>query len=146
MKKRFLPGWLAVYIVCSITGYIEHDMILHKTYMRLQPSLHATDVRSKIWAFAISEVVGTFLFTLIYARWKKEGSISEGLQYGVLTGIFVFLGRSLDTYAGTDLVPLSLCMQWLIYGIIQYVVAGVVLSYICNYKNKSFVEYLFGKK
>lgn len=132
--KRFFSGWIAVYIINSITGYIEHDIFLHKTYMQLMPALHSGDVKSKIWAFIITSLTSSFFFTLIYGQWQKKGNPEEGLRYGFFMGIWIFLGMALNTYAGTGLIPLSLALQWLIYGVIQYSIAGMVIAYVYNYK------------
>lgn len=132
--KRFLLTLLAVYIVSSITGYIEHDIILHKTYMSLIPILHSADVKSKIWAFIISAVLGTFFFTIIYAQWQKKGTIAEGLKYGIFIGIWLSILMAMDTYASTGLIPFSLAIQWLIYGVIRYAILGIVAGGIYNYK------------
>lgn len=132
--KRFLLAWLAVYIISSITGYIEHDIILHKTYMSLIPVLHSADVKSKIWAFIISAVLGTFFFTIIYTQWQKKETITEGLKYGIFIGIWLSIIMAMDTYASTGLIPFSLAIQWLIYGVIRYAILGIVVSAVFNYK------------
>lgn len=132
--KRFFLAWLAVYVFCSITGYIEHDVILHHTYMSLQPALHSGDVKSKIWAFVISAVVSTFFYTLIYSSWKKKGTVGEGLKYGIFIGLWMWIVMTMRTYASTDLIPFSLAMQWLVYGIIQYALGGMVMAVVYNYK------------
>lgn len=135
MKGRFFLSWLAVYIISSITGYIEHDIILHKTYMSLMQVLQSANVKSKIWAFIISAVLGTFFFTSIYVRWQKKGSIMEGLRYGIFIGIWLGVLMSLDTYASTGLIPFSLAIQWFVYGVIHYAIAGIVLAYVYNFKS-----------
>lgn len=138
-SKRFFLAWLAVYIVSSITGYIEHDIILHKTYMSLQPALHSADIKSKIWAFIISAIVSTFFYTLIYSAWKKKGTAMEGLKYGIFIGLWMWIVMTMRTYASTDLIPASLEIQWLVYGIIQYALCGLLLALVYNYKGTFFV-------
>lgn len=134
MKKRFLLGWLIVYTFNSFTGYVIHDILLHKTYMNLMPVLHSQDIKSKIWAFVITSITGSFFYTLIYSAWKKSGDIKEGLKYGFFIGIWMGLNMSLNTYASTGLIPLSLAIQWLIYSLIQYSIAGSLLAWVYNYK------------
>jgi hypothetical protein len=136
MVKRFFLGWIAVYAFNSSTGYLIHHVILGKTYERLMPVLHSEDIKSKIWAFVVSGLTGSFFFTLIYSSWKKRGSIGEGIRYGFFISIWMGMNMALNTYASTGLVPLSLAMQWLLYTIVQYTIAGCLLAFVFNYKVK----------
>jgi hypothetical protein len=140
MRKRFFLSWLAVYAIHSITGYFIHDKLLHKTYMELMPTLHSENIKSKIWAFIISSVVSTFIFTLIYTKWEKKGTIGEGILYGLFLGAWIGIQMSLNTYASTGLIPFSLAIQWLMYALIQEAIAGALLAFVYNYKTKSFIE------
>ncbi|HVT86136.1 MAG TPA: hypothetical protein VHD35_13110 [Chitinophagaceae bacterium] len=140
MKKKFFLSWLAVYAINSLSGYFIHDVLLHKTYMELMPTLHSENIKSKIWAFIISSVLSTFIFTLIYTRWKKSGTIVEGILYGLFLGAWIGIQMSLNTYASTGLIPFSLAIQWLIYALIQEAMAGALLAFVYNYKEKRFIE------
>jgi len=134
MKKRFFIGWLAVYALNSCTGYVIHHLILGRTYINLMPVLHSQDIKSKIWAFIISSITGSFFFTLIYSSWKKRGASTEGLTYGLFIGLWMGTNMALNTYASTGLVPFSLAIQWLIYSVVQYSLAGYLLAIVYNYK------------
>ncbi|MBS1919682.1 MAG: hypothetical protein JST17_05490 [Bacteroidetes bacterium] len=135
MIKRFVIAFLAVYTFNSISGYVIHDVLLHSEYMKLRPVLHSEDINSKIWAFVITSVTGAFFFTLIYSAWKKQGTIAEGLKYGFFIGLWLSINMSLNTYAGTGLIPFSLAMEWFFYYLIQYSLAGVLLAFAYNYKS-----------
>ena len=137
MKKRFLLSLIIVYAFFSISGYLVHDILLHKQYMALMPTLHSENIKSKIWAFIVESTVGCIFFTLIYSSWKKSGTIKEGLTYGIFIGLWIGLDMSLRTYASTDLIPFSLIMQWLIYGLLQYAIGGCLLAFVYNYRTKN---------
>lgn len=135
MTKRFFLGWFAVYALSSITGYLEHDIILADTYRQLMSVLHSSDIRSKIWAFVVTSITGSFFFTLIFSKWQKKQSILEGLEYGLIIGTWIGLFMSLNTYASTGLIPFSLAIQWFIYNVIQYAAAGSLLAYCYRFKS-----------
>lgn len=134
MIKRFIIAFLAVYTFNSFSGYFIHDVLLHKAYMELRPVLHSESINSKIWAFVITSVTGAFFFTLIYSAWKKKGTIAEGFKYGLFIGLWLSLNMSLNTYAGTGLIPFSLAAQWFIYYLAQYSLAGILLALVYNHK------------
>ena len=138
MKKRFFLSWFVVYAINSISGYFIHDILLHKTYMELMPTLHSENIKSKIWAFIISSVVSTFIFTLVYAKWKKSGTIGEGILFGLFLGAWIGIQMSLNTYASTGLIPFSLAIKWLMYALIQDAMAGALLAFVYNYKRKVY--------
>ena len=137
MIKRFILGWLVVYAFSSITGYLEHDVILANTYRSLMPILHSAEIKSKIWAFIITGITGSFFFTLIYSKWKKDNTILEGIKYGLFISIWMGLNMSLNTYASTGLIPFSLAMQWLLFTLIQYTAAGSLLAFAYKFKTKA---------
>jgi len=89
MITRFLAAYVAVYIFNSLSGYLIHDRLLHQQYMELMPILHTEHIQHKIWAFILTAVTGSFFFTLVYSAWKKSGSISEGLVYGLIIGLWI---------------------------------------------------------
>ena len=136
MKKRFFLSWLIVYAFDSSTGYLIHHVILGNTYKSLSSVLQSGDIKNKIWAFIISSTAGSFFFTLIYSKWKKSGFVIEGLKFGSWIGIWMGLNMALNTYASTGLVPFSLAMQWLLYNIIQYALAGSLVAFAYNFKVK----------
>src|SRR5579885_2140604 len=140
MKKQFFLSWLVVYAIHSISGYFIHDVLLHNTYMELKPALHSENIENKTWAFIISSAVSTFVFTLIYSKWKKRGTVTEGIQYGLFLGAWIGIQMSLNTYASTALIPFSLAIQWLAYALIQAAISGALLAFVYNYKVKNFVE------
>ncbi|MFI5134536.1 MAG: hypothetical protein ACHQD9_01665 [Chitinophagales bacterium] len=132
--KRFLLSWLAVYIINSISGFVIHHVILGATYQALSGSLHS-DAPNRIGYFIALSITGSFFLTLIYSQWKKKQTITEGAMYGFLIGCWMSLNMALSVYASTQLIPLSLAVQWLVYGIIQYTIAGCVVAWVFNLRN-----------
>ena len=59
-----------------------HHGIMGNTYKSLSSVLQSGDIESKVWAFAISSVAGSFFFTLVYSKWKKSGTLNEELKFG----------------------------------------------------------------
>ncbi len=129
MKAKFFLGWLSVYVVNSFTGYLIHHVILGNTYKALAGSLHA-HVISRLWAFILISLTGSFFFTFIYANWEKTETISEGLKYGLFIGVWMGLNVSLTAYAGSELIPLSVAAEWITFTILQYILSGLVLAFI----------------
>lgn len=134
--KRFFLTWAVIYAFNSFTGYIIHHVILGATYIAISGSLQA-DVQNRIVYFIIMGVTGSFFLVLVYSKWRKSGTVAEGLLYGMIIGTWMGLNMALSVYASTTLIPFSLAAQWLIYSIIQYSSAGSLMGIIYNFKLKT---------
>jgi hypothetical protein len=133
MKKRFLIGWFTLYIFNGFTGYLIHHVLLGSTYSEIASTLHA-DVQSRLWAFILISISGSFFLTLFYSEWRKGNSLGEGLKYGVLIGIWMTFNEYFSAYASSNAIPLWLAMTWIALGFVQYVVCGIILALI--YRNE----------
>ncbi|HVZ56642.1 MAG TPA: hypothetical protein VG870_08295 [Chitinophagaceae bacterium] len=140
MRQRFFLSWLVVYAIHSLSGYFIHDIVLHKTYMALMPTLHSENIKNKIWAFIISSVVSTLIFTWVYSKWRKKGTIGEGILYGFFLGAWIGIQMSLNTYASTGLIPFSLAIQWFVYALFQEAIVGGLLAFVYNYRANRSIE------
>jgi Na+(H+)/acetate symporter ActP len=129
MIKRFLLAWFLVYLVSGLSGYLVHHLLLGEQYRQVAASMHA-NVMGRIWAFILVSIAGSFFFTLIYTRWNKTGTIREGLLYGLILGLFVTLSEYLSAYASSDAISLWLTTEWIVFGLLQYCLSGLVLSLI----------------
>jgi hypothetical protein len=88
-----------------------------------------TDMMSKMWIFYLVYLFVSFFFVLIYSKWQKGKGIIEGIQYGVYTGFLMSVPMAYSTYAMIPL-PYPVAVQWLIYGLIQYIIMGILVSLI----------------
>lgn len=135
MVKRFLLAWFIVYLINGLSGYFVHHLLLGAQYQEVAASLHA-HVINRIWAFILVSITGSFFFTLIYTRWRKTGTLKEGLFYGLILGLFVTLSEYLSAYASSDAISLWLTAEWVVLGLLQYCLSGLVLSMVYR---KSFL-------
>ena len=135
MKKRFYLSWFLIYVLNSFSGYFVHHVLLGDTYKKIASVLHA-DVKSRIWAFILISLTGSFFLTLIYSRWRKSNTLAEGLKYGFFIGIWITFSEYLSAYASSDAIPLSLAVEWIVLGLLQYCLSGFILALIYNYGNR----------
>jgi hypothetical protein len=134
MNKKFWQGFVAVFITSEILNYIVNGMILMSAYDSLK-SLWRPDMMSLMWVYHVLMVVGAFFFTLIFSKGYEGKGIAEGIRYGLYIGIWMSIGMAYGTYAMIA-IPYSLALQWFIYGIIQYVIMGIVVALVYKTKPK----------
>ena len=130
--KKVLIGFVVVFVAMIICSFIVDGLILGSTYESLK-NLWRPDMQSKMWIYYVIMVVGAFFFSFIFSKGYEGKGIIEGIRYGLYIGVWMSIGMAYGTYAMID-IPYSLALQWFIYGIIQYVVFGVLLALVFRKK------------
>jgi len=134
MNKKFWMSFIAVFITMEILDFVVHGLILAPTYQAHQ-ALFRPDMNSKMWIYHVISLVGSFFFTFIFSKGYEGKGFMEGVRYGTYIGIWMSIGMAYGTY-GMIAIPYSLALQWFIYGIIEYIIAGVVLAMVYGMKAK----------
>ncbi len=127
MNKKFWFGVLVVFVVLEILMYLVHGVILAGAYSSIK--IWRPDMASLTWVYQVITVIGAFFFTFIFSKGFENKGIMEGVRYGFYIGIWLSVGMAYGTYAMIE-IPYSLALQWFIYGIIEYVIAGVALAMV----------------
>jgi hypothetical protein len=126
MNKRLLIGIVAVFITMELLNFLIHGLILSATYQSLS-NLWRPDMNDKMWVIHLNTVISAFFFTFIFTKGYEGKGIAEGARYGLYIGFWMASAMAYGTYAMIA-IPYSLALQWFIYGLIEYVVAGIVLA------------------
>ena len=139
MKKIFFLGWFLLYVLNALTGYFVHHVLLGSQYRAIASDLHS-NVMSRLWAFILISIVGSFFYTFFFSQLKRYHSIKGGMLFGLLAGIWLTTGEYLSAYASSDAISLNLAMEWIILGILQYIIAGLILGLLFGYQKKGVLE------
>jgi len=129
--KRFILAGLAVFVTFQILDYVIHSLILSPVYEEFS-SVWRPDMESMMWVLMAASFVFSFLFVYIYSKGFGHG-LMAGIGYGFVIGLAAMCFPAINQYVIYPL-PGFLVVQWCIYGLIQYVLCGVVASLI--YKPK----------
>ncbi|MFI5161359.1 MAG: hypothetical protein ACHQHN_08775 [Sphingobacteriales bacterium] len=136
MKKIFYLSWFLLYVLNAFTGYFVHHVLLGDKYKAIANALHA-DVKSRLWAFILISIFGSFFCTFFFSKLKRYHSVNGGVLFGFLVGIWLTTGEYLSAYASSNAISLSLAVEWIILGIIQYMIAGLVLGLLFSRQKES---------
>lgn len=134
MNKKLWMGFIAVFIVMEILEVLVNGVILKSTYMALQ-SVWRPDMMSKMWIFHVVYLITSFMFAFIFSKGYEGKGIGEGVRYGFYMGLLLALPMAYGSYAAFP-IPYSLALQWFIYGMIEYIIAGMVLAWVFGMKPK----------
>lgn len=127
-RKRFILASIVVFVVYEITNWIVHSLILSGVYQRLQ-SLWRPDMMDKMWIMYVTAFIFSFLFVYIFTKGYEGKGVAEGFRYGLYIGLLMNIAGIFNQYAIYP-VPLSLTIQWFIYGMIQFIIIGIVTALI----------------
>ncbi len=126
--KKVITGFVVVFAAMAVMSFIFDNLILGSTYESLK-NIWRPDMESKMWIFYVIMVVGSFFFSFIFSKGYEGKGILEGVRYGLYIGIWMSLSMAYGSYAMID-IPHSLALQWFIYGVIQYVIYGILLTWV----------------
>ncbi len=133
--KKFIIAVIAIYIIKQILDFIIHGLILEPTYEKMS-DIWRPDMEDKMWVMYVTGFVFSFLFVHIYHFFMKghfKSGVATGFCYGLLMGLLMEGGGMFNDYALYNLSA-GLMWQWFIFGMIQMIIYGIVVSYI--YKPK----------
>ena len=134
MNKKLWTGFIAVWIVYGILEWLVNAIILHSAYMSgdvakwMRPNGEI-----KLWVIYVAYLFFAFFFTLIFSKGFQNKGIIEGVRYGIYVGLMVSLPAAYVSYA-TMPMPYTLVLQWFLYGMIEMILCGIVLTFV--YKPK----------
>ena len=132
--------WLAVlfvYLAYVATNLLIHGLILGDYYMKpdFQSALRPEEEMNKFsWVRFVTMAVFAFFFTFIFAKGYERKGIMEGVRYGIYIAIFTFFVSSFDQFIVYP-IPYSAVWYWIIAGLIQSVLMGIIAALV--YKSKA---------
>lgn len=136
MNKKFLLGCLVVFLVIFILEWLIHGVLLASIY-QATAHLWRPEAEMKMGVMMVVQVITAIFFTLIFSKGYEGKGPMEGLRYGLLVGILMAVPMGYGSYAVMD-IPYSLALQWFIYGVIEYSIAGVAVAAV--YGNQAMVS------
>jgi len=132
MSKKVLLGALAVFVVFMVMDFIVHGKLLESAYQETQ-SMWRPDMMSKMWIFWVVRLVTAYFFVLIFSKGYENKGLMEGVRYGLYAGVMLSVGYAYGSYASFPM-PYSMALQWFLYGVATYVIAGVALAWVFSSK------------
>ncbi len=132
MNKKVWLGCVAVFVTFVILDFVVNGLLMRSAW-ESTASLFRPDMMSKMYIFYIMNVIGSFFFSFIFSKGYEGKGTAEGIRYGLYIGIWMSTGMAYGTYAMVA-IPYSMALQWFLYGVIEYMIAGVVLALVFGKK------------
>jgi hypothetical protein len=128
MNKKVLTGAAVLFVAMSFLGYIIHEVLLKSTYMEeSMRNLWRAPEDMKMGLIFVVNIIVSYFLSLLYSKGHEGKGIAEGVRFGLMMGLIMATPMAYATYA-TMPITYGLAIQWFIYGIIEYVIYGMILS------------------
>jgi tryptophan-rich sensory protein len=125
-KKNFIFTSLIVFVAYQVINFVIHSLILMGAYQVLE-HVFRPDMMQKMWIIYVTSLIFAFLFVYIFSRGYEGKGIAEGVRYGLIIGLLMNVVGMFNQYAVYP-ITFSLTIQWFIYGVIQYIICGIVAA------------------
>ncbi len=126
--KKYFITIAAVFFCFAIIDFLFDSLLLVKINNSLSNVWRPQMI---FWLEPVLYLVSTLLFVFIFARIYKGKGITEGIFYGFLIGILMAGYSSFKQYALYP-IPFKIAVIWFIEGLIQYTIAGIIMSSIAG--------------
>lgn len=132
MDKKFLLGWLLLFVVWMAGSFVVHGALLGADYAALQGKLFRTEQDSQQYfpLMLLAHVLLAGAFTWIYVRGREAGKPWPG--QGVRFGIAIALLTVVPTYTIYFVVqptPGALAVKQMVFDGLLILVLGVVVAW-----------------
>ena len=125
-KRNFILTSIIVFVVYEVVNNIIHVLILSGAYQVLS-EVWRPDMMQKMWIMYVTALIFSFLFVYIFSKGYEGRGIQEGIRYGLIIGLLMNVVGMFNQYAVYPL-PFGLVIQWFIYGVIQFILCGIVAA------------------
>ena len=133
--KRWVWASLAVFLVFEILDSIVHMVFLSNTYQNPAiVTLWRADMMGLMWLMYVAALTMSFVFVYMFIKGYEGKGILEGVRFGLIFGLILAFVAIVNQYVVYP-IPLSLAVQWFIFGMIEFVSVGIVAALI--YKPKA---------
>lgn len=129
-NKTFWTGFVVVYVIAQVIGYVVHSVLLAETYQALASIWRPEEeMTSMMWVMFVTSAISLLVFCYIFTRGYEGRGIMEGVRYGLLIGLLMSVPMAFESWAVYP-ITLELAVMWCITGFIYWVIAGAVFAAI----------------
>ena len=132
MNKKLWIGFIVIFIAMAVLNMIIHGFILSSTYQTDEVSKimrPESEMNSMMWIYYVVYIIQAFFFAFIFSKGYEGKGIMEGVRYGLYMGLLMATPMAYASYAMYPM-PYSLALQWFIYGMIQYIILGILIALV----------------
>jgi hypothetical protein len=126
MNKRIWVGFVTVFVTTQIIEGLIGFILLGPTYSH-SPHIWRPIAEIRLWMLPVTGAFFSFFFVFIFAKGYEGKGLLEGVRYGLYAALMIVLPHAYNSYA-TLQIPYSIALLWFLFGTLEYILAGILLS------------------
>ncbi len=129
-NKTCWIGWIAVFVVMQVYGYLIHTLGMSDTYESLASIFRPeAEMMDMMWMMMVGSLGTTAVFCYIFTFGAESKGVMEGVRYGFWMGLFLSIPSSVDQFV---IYPLTVevAVIWFVSGVVGLMIAGAVFAAI----------------
>jgi hypothetical protein len=130
--KKFLLGWLILFVAWMIGSMVVHGMLLGGDYAALQGTLYRTPQDSEKYfpVMLLAHVILAGTFVWIYARGREAGRpwMGQGLRFGVAIALLAKITTYMIYYA-VQPTPDALAVKQMLFDGMLLMLLGMLVAW-----------------
>lgn len=127
--KRFVGSWVAAFATVFVFEWLLHGKILAGTYQATASLWRPeAEMQSLFHWLVLGQFLTAGIFSYIFTKGYEARGVGEGVRYGFLIGL-LFGAPMIGLYAVAPYPP-ALIAGWFVGGLVEWMLAGVVVAKI----------------
>lgn len=127
-KSRIISTF-ATFVVIYFFPWIFYEFIAKNFFEKQMINDVSRGNEMILWAVTVGCVIMAYLFSTIYEGWSKdEYSVSNGIRFGVLIGLFFGAGIGLVMYGTEFRMTHTAHIIDALFWVVTYSIAGIMAS------------------
>lgn len=124
--KRFLLTCAVLLLVAIAWNAFVHLVVLRAANASVQ-HLRRPDLAEKAWLSLLLTAGIVVAFLWGYGRFARDGSVREGLRYGLFFALLAGLLVDLNQYVLFP-IPAAVAAQWFLGGLVEFSLYGIIAA------------------
>jgi hypothetical protein len=127
--RRFILACAVLLLVAIAWNAFVHLVVLRAANASVQ-HLRRPDLAQKIWLSLLLTAGIVIVFVWGYGRFARDGSLREGLKYGLFFALLAGLLVDLNQYVLFP-IPAVVAVQWFLGGLVEFSLYGLIVARLC---------------
>jgi hypothetical protein len=124
-RRFFLTSGVLLLVALGWNAFV-HLVVLRAANASVL-HLRRTDLSQKTWLALLLTAGIVMVFTWGYGRYARNGSLREGLGYGLFFALLAGLLVDLNQYVLFP-IPAAVAAQWFLGGLVEFSLYGIIVS------------------
>ena len=127
--KRLLLAIVAAFVIVFGTDFLIHGLWLNRDYEATKELWRPeSDMHARFHWMLMAQLIGAATFVIIWAKGFAGRDLATGITFGLLMGLFQGIWAIINHVVMP--VPGALATKWLLAGVVQCVLLGIVTALI----------------